>query len=470
MPPSASSRQFAQHVRVSSTEDLSYTVPASGSGETNDVIQTIVTGRKCWKTIKGKGEVVWPPYLEAALVEALEKYRPVETRSTRALGRFPMRNKFISDYIFNATGKRRTPKQVGSRLQQLRDTCEGKRILKLLSSRRAPSPKIEEEVHTNHRTSEPLPEAPMVPCDYVSIDVLPCTVEWSSTDVGSIPSPINSDPSSSGHRSPTAIDAQSCFVVRLNNTRVHTETTKLDQRSNSLMPAPQWPYEPECSFLYSTTLVPRYWKQLCELTDLSSYTITQEIVRVPSSSELEGATPPSRDVMLSIVYSFHMASIPSMSPPQSPLSTGSMAGSADLDVTGYSTTSSPDLRPEYDNNLAMFNTLSPGLPPTLPPFSHLAHHTQYARVPYDMPPPELIPDSEDGPASLPQSPLDFTFPPTINGMVSGAGRHSVQDLSQNMCNRYVDVDGHGIHGQQPCYDNINMGLGGGLPSLNYNPY
>lgn len=38
-----------------------------------------------------------------------------------------MRNKFISDYIFQVTGKRRTPKQVGSRLQQLRDTTEGKR-------------------------------------------------------------------------------------------------------------------------------------------------------------------------------------------------------------------------------------------------------------------------------------------------------------------------------------------------------
>jgi hypothetical protein len=35
-----------------------------------------------------------------------------------------MRNRFISDYIFETTGKRRTPKQVGSRLQQLRDTCK----------------------------------------------------------------------------------------------------------------------------------------------------------------------------------------------------------------------------------------------------------------------------------------------------------------------------------------------------------
>ena len=57
----------------------------------------------------------------------LEKYQPVESRTSRSFGRFPMRNKFISDYIFQVTGKRRTPKQVGSRLQQLRDTTEGKR-------------------------------------------------------------------------------------------------------------------------------------------------------------------------------------------------------------------------------------------------------------------------------------------------------------------------------------------------------
>lgn len=70
MPASSSSsrNQFAQHVRVSSTEDLSYNIP-TGTGGTKDVIQTIVTGRKCWKTMKGKGEVVWPPHLEAALVE-----------------------------------------------------------------------------------------------------------------------------------------------------------------------------------------------------------------------------------------------------------------------------------------------------------------------------------------------------------------------------------------------------------------
>ena len=57
------------YVRISSADDISYAVPSTSSAGTHEAIQTIVTGRKCWKTIKGKGEVVWPPYLEAALVE-----------------------------------------------------------------------------------------------------------------------------------------------------------------------------------------------------------------------------------------------------------------------------------------------------------------------------------------------------------------------------------------------------------------
>ena len=65
---------LAQHIHISSADDLSYSVsPSSGI---NDTIQTIVTGRKCWKTMKGKGEVVWPPYLEAALVEGVSPSAP----------------------------------------------------------------------------------------------------------------------------------------------------------------------------------------------------------------------------------------------------------------------------------------------------------------------------------------------------------------------------------------------------------
>jgi transcriptional enhancer factor len=50
--------------------------------------------------------------------------KAVGSKSDKSFGRFPMRNRFISDYVYETTGKRRTPKQVGSRLQQLRDTCK----------------------------------------------------------------------------------------------------------------------------------------------------------------------------------------------------------------------------------------------------------------------------------------------------------------------------------------------------------
>ena len=56
----------------------------------------------------------------------LERYKPSESKSTRTLGRFPMRNKFVADFIYETTGVKRTPKQVGSRIQQLRDTSAGK--------------------------------------------------------------------------------------------------------------------------------------------------------------------------------------------------------------------------------------------------------------------------------------------------------------------------------------------------------
>ena len=65
----SSRQQFREHVRISSADDFSSSYSPSYSSGTSDAVQSIVTSRKCWKTIKGKGEVVWPPYLEAALVE-----------------------------------------------------------------------------------------------------------------------------------------------------------------------------------------------------------------------------------------------------------------------------------------------------------------------------------------------------------------------------------------------------------------
>ncbi len=40
-----------------------------------------------------------------------------------------MRNRFVSDYVLKSTGFVRTPKQVGSRIQQMQVTCKSDRML-----------------------------------------------------------------------------------------------------------------------------------------------------------------------------------------------------------------------------------------------------------------------------------------------------------------------------------------------------
>ncbi|KAK7691360.1 hypothetical protein QCA50_004758 [Cerrena zonata] len=467
-----SSRQpaFAQHVRVSSTEDVSYTLPSTGSAGTSDVIQTIVTGRKCWKTIKGKGEVVWPPYLEAALIEGLEKYRPVETRSTRALGRYPMRNKFISEYIFNATGKRRTPKQVGSRLQQLRDTCEGKRILKLLSSRSTEAAKTEQENKDTPLTSSPSETpAPAPPCEQVTIDVLPSNVAWTSTDIGAIPSPGSSGPSSSStgtsshiprplrainptvtFKAGSPLSAQSSFRVMKDSSVVHTETTDLDLCSSSCMPAAEFPSEMECTFLYSTTLVPRYWSQLCECLDLSPYRIIQDIVPLPSQkdSEAGSASPAPQKVMLSIVYNFNVHTGVA-TPPRSPLTPSSICGGIEADRVSFSTESTPELPGgDYDD---MFHSMQHQQTHFIPP---PIQTPSYVASSYDMPP-DLIRDGEEGYASLPQSPLDFAFPPSITSGVMHTD--PAAGLPQTICRSYVDENQ--MLSAPSCYNDGMHGVG-----------
>ncbi|RXW17910.1 hypothetical protein EST38_g7944 [Candolleomyces aberdarensis] len=124
----------AAFITLSTVDGLSYT--PSAEQKSRDLAQIKATGRRSWKTLKGKAEAVWSPELEALLIEALEKYQYNDdhkpTTSKNGI-RFPYRNRFISDYIYEKTGKSRTHKQVGSRLQQLRDTCEDTRILSLIS-------------------------------------------------------------------------------------------------------------------------------------------------------------------------------------------------------------------------------------------------------------------------------------------------------------------------------------------------
>ncbi|KAH6902058.1 hypothetical protein BKA70DRAFT_1520995 [Coprinopsis sp. MPI-PUGE-AT-0042] len=102
-----------------------------GSTPTADTASTMgKTGRKTFKTDKKK-EAVWPDYIERWLLQAIEEYAPPQSRSGRGkpeLVRFPRRNKYISEFIFENTGKYRSAKQVGSRIQQLRQTCRDPKI------------------------------------------------------------------------------------------------------------------------------------------------------------------------------------------------------------------------------------------------------------------------------------------------------------------------------------------------------
>lgn len=115
----------------------------STKSPTQQSTRDVITKRRTWKTMKNDRELVWPPYLEAALIEGavanlcaqarrfhlhfregLESYRPTGLSDIRKLSRFPKRNAWISEYILKTTGKVRTSRQVGSRLQQLRDTSK----------------------------------------------------------------------------------------------------------------------------------------------------------------------------------------------------------------------------------------------------------------------------------------------------------------------------------------------------------
>ena len=71
-------------------------------------------------------------------------------------------------------------------------------------------------------------------------------------------------------RAPLA--AHSCFKVsRLGAGHVHTERTELEMLSSSWMPMPQWPSEMECTFLYRTQFVPRFWETLCRAAGKLNY-------------------------------------------------------------------------------------------------------------------------------------------------------------------------------------------------------
>ncbi|KAI5995327.1 hypothetical protein F5J12DRAFT_726145 [Pisolithus orientalis] len=121
---------------------------------------------------------------------ALQEYVPEDSRETRILGRFPMRNRFISDYIYRSTGKVRSAKQVGSRLQQLRDTAEGRQLIDSLTRcYRAPTRPQSAAAYlcSNAGTSRCQPSSPLLTGE-TFLHTIPSDVSSSDSSCSSSPS------------------------------------------------------------------------------------------------------------------------------------------------------------------------------------------------------------------------------------------------------------------------------------------
>ncbi|KAF9478326.1 hypothetical protein BDN70DRAFT_880094 [Pholiota conissans] len=348
--PTPHVQQEYSFVMATTVADLSYT--PSEEEKSRDAAQFVATGRKSWKTLKGKGEAVWPPLLEAALLEALERYRPENTgaKSDKVMGRFPMRNRFISDYIFEATGKRRTPKQVGSRLQQLRDTCKKEHILQLISHRNtpepssagsqtdsshgaSPSPRIESRHHSSSHNyvhvkitlqTEPWP-APVPSIHLIRnspshpqiIQLAPSAYPLNGliSHKSASPNILSYLSKTMEFRSQCALLEESTFTVYYAGSRnlVHKEDMSLMCISSPVHSS---------GWLYRSELVSEFWGTICSSQDLSSYVIVQTVKpantsSIGNSSSFDG----SSTHQISIVYKFDTSAGGSR---RSPLSTSSL--------------------------------------------------------------------------------------------------------------------------------------------------
>ncbi|KAL0061433.1 hypothetical protein AAF712_011727 [Marasmius tenuissimus] len=281
---------------------------------TKEVFRDVVKGRKSWKTLKG-GEMVWPPELEAALLEGLASYQPDDSRETRLLGRFPMRNRYISAYIYQKTGKQRTAKQVGSRLQQLRDTCGTKKLQHLLSPSRKgaanPASKVYQynSLHRyglpNESSSSSDNSTPNSPVSETSDTALGqnlstpvlyiCILPGTSYD-----SRLSSEDSSS--ISSIGAETRPRSIHEINPTLTFTSYSSLDRSARSffevyhsqkhLVHREDCPLQPsqlsgadeEGRHLYSTSLIPGFWDTICGDADPTEYTIKHDVVKDVASN------------------------------------------------------------------------------------------------------------------------------------------------------------------------------------------
>ncbi|KAF7342377.1 TEA domain-containing protein [Mycena venus] len=299
-------------------------VPDDNSGSSSPLhtpLGSKLETRKIWRTSEDGG-AIWPHHLEAALLEGLQQFRPTVCRETVMLGRYPGRNQFISLYILTKTGQRRTAKQVASRLQQLRESCSEQELQDLFY----PSP------YSNpSRREGGVPARDLL----VVIDIIPegypvqpyeCFPQpWSEGEnvmhISHYPRRLTSIDPTVTFTFPASIRAQSRFAVCTDDGSVHAENGGLLTIHEDIQKS-----HPPC-FLYSTRLVPSYWKIIVESPNPTCYTIFHQVVNVEDWTVLFSAA---------YVFRYETESTTGGDLRQHPLSMGESESSPDVIGGPYS--------------------------------------------------------------------------------------------------------------------------------------
>ncbi|KAG6382084.1 hypothetical protein JVT61DRAFT_722 [Boletus reticuloceps] len=360
-----------------------------------DILQIVLRNRKNWKTLKGKSEAVWPPYLEATMLMALQEYEPDDSRETRMLGRYPMRNRFISDYIHSTTGKYRSAKQVGSRLQQLRDTSEGRELIDVLTgcyrtrmnagtcnarqpttwdspssppvstiscdrsspcsssgSPATPTPPVTPTSPTMRPFPSPKARQPAEPRMPVYIDIVPQQSHSSSTARHI----RNIDPTVT-FVSPSRVNGKSSYIVLLDGAPVHSEDTTLEY-VGPYFTSSTGRSSGEEPVLYNTPLVPKYWDVLCGAADPTLYTIVQDVHRVPDPvpNQDYGQRPRPARIFSAIYHFQYHTSGDSGSSYEQPAAEVSKSGSSMTSAFGEQTLQGSILDPGTTTTFPMSTT------------------------------------------------------------------------------------------------------------------
>ncbi|KAJ7223401.1 hypothetical protein GGX14DRAFT_427435 [Mycena pura] len=231
----------------------------------------------------------------------LARFRPQASRETFMLGRFPGRNQFISRHIAVRTGQWRSPKQVGSRLQQLRESCADDELGQLLfaaggckqtADAGADAGRVLGDSGARGYSPAPFPSptprtpTPEIPRRVICIDIVPPgqpapahgTLPSASLSDGAIH--ISAHPRSLACidptvafvvRAPLGAAAQSRFRVCCGGEPVHAERVPLELVRDAV-PCPDVD-----ALLYRTQLIPGYWHNIVASSDPTRYTIYHDI-------------------------------------------------------------------------------------------------------------------------------------------------------------------------------------------------